>query len=201
MMSKHLWRSSRVLSRPYCSPMNQVSVYSSSSKFPGLQLLSRCINPLISCIHSLFKAASKDLKVIITPAGGLAHLSGMSVSMPALLVIGVTVNASSLRGMDSLLSIAQMTAVSSFCLLNYPAPRRLFTGRMSVGTISINNSANVAELGARILALDDSEVRLLSNQNLEKQTATVVENSKKMRWEGFDNYLIHYGKGWIAIHE
>lgn len=129
------------------------------------------------------------------------HLSGMTVSMPALLVLGVTLNATSLRGMDSLLTIAQMPAVSSFCLLSSPATRRLFTCRMSVGTIRINNSAKAAELGARILALDDAEVRLRSNQNLEKQTAAVVENSKKMKRGGFDKYLIHYGKGWSAIHE
>lgn len=72
---------------------------------------------------------------------------------------------------------------------------------MSVGTIRINNTTNAAELGARILALDDAEVRLRSNQNLEKQMATVVENSKKMKRGGFDNYLIYPGKGWSAIHE
>ncbi len=54
------------------------------------------------------EAAVRGLKVIIAGAGGAAHLPGMVAAMTALPVLGVPIEAGSLRGMDSLLSIVQM---------------------------------------------------------------------------------------------
>ena len=53
-------------------------------------------------------AKARGLKVIIAGAGGAAHLPGMTAAMTVLPVLGVPVETKSLKGLDSLLSIAQM---------------------------------------------------------------------------------------------
>jgi len=54
------------------------------------------------------EAEDRGLKVIIAGAGGAAHLPGMVASMTTLPVLGVPVQSRALKGLDSLLSIAQM---------------------------------------------------------------------------------------------
>ena len=58
--------------------------------------------------HFAETAASQGIKVIIAAAGGAAHLPGMIAAISRLPVIGVPVRASTLDGLDSLLSIVQM---------------------------------------------------------------------------------------------
>jgi len=53
-------------------------------------------------------AQGRGLKAIIAGAGGAAHLPGMTASMTVLPVLGVPVESRALKGLDSLLSIAQM---------------------------------------------------------------------------------------------
>jgi 5-(carboxyamino)imidazole ribonucleotide mutase len=53
-------------------------------------------------------AERRGLKLIIAGAGGAAHLPGMTASMTTLPVLGVPVESPALKGLDSLLSIAQM---------------------------------------------------------------------------------------------
>jgi 5-(carboxyamino)imidazole ribonucleotide mutase len=53
-------------------------------------------------------AESRGLKIIIAGAGGAAHLPGMVASLTTLPVLGVPVESKALKGLDSLLSIAQM---------------------------------------------------------------------------------------------
>ena len=55
-------------------------------------------------------AADRGLLVIVAGAGGAAHLPGMTAAKTHLPVLGVPVESKSLKGMDSLLSIAQMPA-------------------------------------------------------------------------------------------
>ena len=55
-------------------------------------------------------ARERGLKVIIAGAGGAAHLPGMTASMTELPVLGVPIESKALKGLDSLLSIAQMPA-------------------------------------------------------------------------------------------
>ncbi len=88
-------------------------------------------------------AASRGLKVIIAGAGGAAHLPGMLAAQTHLPVLGVPVESSMLRGVDSLLSIVQMPA------------------GIPVGTLAIGpaGAANAALLAVAILALDDAELR------------------------------------------
>jgi len=85
-------------------------------------------------------AAARGIAVIIAGAGGAAHLPGMTAAKTQLPVIGVPVRSSTLDGLDSLLSIAQMPA------------------GVPVATMAIGNATNAALFAARILALTDHEL-------------------------------------------
>ena len=83
------------------------------------------------------EAKGRGLKAIIAGAGGAAHLPGMLATKTQLPVIGVPVESKALKGLDSLLSIAQMPA------------------GVPVATMAIGGAANAALYAARILALTD----------------------------------------------
>lgn len=87
-------------------------------------------------------ARKRGLKVIIAGAGGAAHLPGMTASMTTLPVFGVPVESRALKGLDSLLSIAQMPA------------------GVPVGTLAIGEAGavNAALLAAAVLALSDAKL-------------------------------------------
>jgi 5-(carboxyamino)imidazole ribonucleotide mutase len=87
-------------------------------------------------------ARKRGLKVIIAGAGGAAHLPGMTASMTELPVLGVPIESRALKGLDSLLSIAQMPA------------------GVPVGTLAIGESGatNAGLLAAQILALHDARL-------------------------------------------
>jgi 5-(carboxyamino)imidazole ribonucleotide mutase len=88
-------------------------------------------------------AADRGLKVIIAGAGGAAHLPGMLAAQTHLPVLGVPVESSMLRGVDSLLSIVQMPA------------------GIPVGTLAIGpaGATNAALLAVAILALEDASLQ------------------------------------------
>jgi 5-(carboxyamino)imidazole ribonucleotide mutase len=86
-------------------------------------------------------AADRGLQVIITGAGGAAHLPGMVAALTPLPVIGVPVPLKYLDGMDSLLSIVQMPA------------------GVPVATVSIGGARNAGLLAVRILAASDRDLR------------------------------------------
>jgi len=106
-------------------------------------------------------AADRGLKLIIAGAGGAAHLPGMLASMTLLPVLGVPVQTSTLQGLDSLLSIVQMP------------------GGVPVGTMAIGSAGakNAALLAARILAVEDAELRQRLQDRTEATTADVLKNS------------------------
>lgn len=79
-------------------------------------------------------AASRGLQVLIAGAGGAAHLPGMVASLTTLPVIGVPVAINKLKGLDSLLSIAQM-------------PKGV-----PVACVAVDNAHNAGLLAVRILA-------------------------------------------------
>lgn len=87
------------------------------------------------------RAESRGLKVIIAGAGGAAHLPGMVASLTHLPVIGVPVTVGKLKGLDALLSIAQM-------------PKGV-----PVATMAVDNSANAGLLAVRILALGNARAK------------------------------------------
>ncbi len=84
-------------------------------------------------------AKARGLKVIVAGAGGAAHLPGMLASLTSLPVLGVPVESHALKGLESLLSIAQMP------------------GGVPVGTLAIGRAGavNAGLLAASILALSD----------------------------------------------
>jgi len=104
-------------------------------------------------------AAERDLEVIIAGAGGAAHLPGMVAACTALPVIGVPVNATSLRGLDALLSIVQM-------------PRGV-----PVATVAIDNAHNAGLLAARILGIKHRPVREAVEAFMRRQTQNVLDKA------------------------
>ncbi len=87
-------------------------------------------------------ARGRGLKVIVAGAGGAAHLPGMAAALTSLPVLGVPVESRTLKGLDSLLSIAQMP------------------GGIPVGTLAIGKAGaiNAGLLAAAILAIEDRAV-------------------------------------------
>jgi len=88
-------------------------------------------------------AEGRGIEVIIAGAGGAAHLPGMTASKTVLPVLGVPVESKALKGLDSLLSIAQMP------------------GGVPVGTLAIGKAGaiNAALLAAAILGGKHAEIR------------------------------------------
>lgn len=105
-------------------------------------------------------AAERGLKAIIAGAGGAAHLPGMAASMTRLPVLGVPVESKALKGMDSLLSIAQMPA------------------GVPVGTLAIGvaGAKNAALLGAAIIATHDDHIAARLDAWRQAQTDAVGED-------------------------
>lgn len=105
-------------------------------------------------------AARRGLEVVIAGAGGAAHLPGMSAAKTTLPVLGVPIESKALKGMDSLLSIAQMPA------------------GIPVGTLAIGKAGaiNAALLAAAILALKHPSIAEKLAEYRNDQTATVLQN-------------------------
>jgi phosphoribosylaminoimidazole carboxylase PurE protein len=88
-------------------------------------------------------AAGRGIRVIIAGAGAAAHLAGVIASQTPLPVIGVPVDATSLKGLDALLATVQM-------------PGGIPVAAMAVGKAGAKNAALLA---VRILALSDDRLR------------------------------------------
>ena len=115
-------------------------------------------------VHN-FVASAKErgIGVIIAAAGAAAHLPGVVASFTTLPVIGVPINATSLGGLDALLSIVQMPS------------------GIPVGTMAINGAKNAAIFAAQILAAADAEIakkltehRQQMAEEVEKKAANVT---------------------------
>jgi 5-(carboxyamino)imidazole ribonucleotide mutase len=108
------------------------------------------------------EAESRGLKAIIAGAGGAAHLPGMVASMTTLPVLGVPVESRALKGLDSLLSIAQMP------------------GGVPVATFAIGEAGakNAALHAAAILGLIDAGVKKRLDAWRAKQTKSVAKSPK-----------------------
>jgi len=103
-------------------------------------------------------AESRGIEVIIAGAGGAAHLPGMCASQTVLPVLGVPVESRALKGLDSLLSIAQMPA------------------GVPVGTLAIGEAGakNAALLAVSILANSRPELRKRLHAFRASQTKKVL---------------------------
>ncbi|MCH8071440.1 MAG: 5-(carboxyamino)imidazole ribonucleotide mutase [Proteobacteria bacterium] len=105
-------------------------------------------------------AIDRGLQVIIAGAGGAAHLPGMTAAKTRLPVLGVPVESKALKGMDSLLSIAQM-------------PAGVPVGSMAIGKAG---AINAALLAAAILATHDNDLAAALDAYRKNQTDTVLAN-------------------------
>ncbi len=108
-------------------------------------------------------AKGRGLRVIIAGAGGAAHLPGMVASMTPMPVLGVPVATKALKGLDSLLSIAQMP------------------GGVPVGTLAIGpaGAINAALLAAAILALGDAKLAARLDAWRQRLTAAVPKRPSR----------------------
>ena len=109
------------------------------------------------------QAENNSIQVIIAGAGGAAHLPGMVASHSNLPVIGVPIQSSALKGMDSLLSIVQMP------------------GGVPVATMSIGKAGaiNASIYAAKILSLSNNNINSMLKKWLSNQTNKVPETPYK----------------------
>ena len=107
-------------------------------------------------------AIKNNIGVIIAGAGGSAHLPGMISSLTSIPVLGVPIESKKLKGLDSLLSIAQM-------------PKGIPVGTLAIGE---DGAINAALLATAIIANNDPIVKKrLDNWRL-KQTKSVKKKPK-----------------------
>ena len=100
-------------------------------------------------------AEKKGFGVIIAGAGGAAHLAGMVASLTTLPVLGVPIETKKLKGLDSLLSMAQM-------------PKGV-----PIGCLAIEGAFNAGLLAASIISNTNSKVRKKLEIWRSKQTKSV----------------------------
>ena len=84
-----------------------------------------------------------NIGVIIAGAGGSAHLPGMIAALTSLPVLGVPIESKKLKGLDSLLSIAQM-------------PKGIPVGTLAIGE---DGAINAALLAASVLANSNKTIK------------------------------------------
>lgn len=113
------------------------------------------------------------LKVIIAGAGCAAHLAGVLAANTILPVIGVPINASSLNGMDALLSTVQM-------------PPGIPVSTMAIGKAGAKNAALQA---TRILAIGDGQIALRLQNNLLTYSINMKEAVLKEKQRVIDEYM------------
>ena len=105
------------------------------------------------------KAKQNNFAVIIAGAGGSAHLPGMIAALTSVPVLGVPIESKKLKGLDSLLSIAQM-------------PKGIPVGALAIGK---DGAINAALLAASIIANNNSIV----SKKLEKWRTSQTKSVKK----------------------
>jgi len=107
-------------------------------------------------------AEKNNISVIIAGAGGSAHLPGMIAALTSLPVLGVPIESKKLRGIDSLLSIAQM-------------PKGIPVGTLAIGD---DGAINAALLAASIIATNNKKVKKNLNNWRNNQSRTIKKKPK-----------------------
>ena len=108
------------------------------------------------------KAKKNNIGVIIAGAGGSAHLPGMISALTLVPVLGVPIESKKLKGLDSLLSIAQM-------------PKGIPVGTLAIGE---DGAINAALLAAAIIANSDPSIQKKLKNWRVKQTKSVKKTPK-----------------------
>tara|TARA_B100000686_G_scaffold321405_1_gene374043 strand:+ start:5472 stop:5966 length:495 start_codon:yes stop_codon:yes gene_type:complete len=107
-------------------------------------------------------AEKRNISVIIAGAGGSAHLPGMMAALTSIPVIGVPIESKKLKGIDSLLSIAQM-------------PKGIPVGTVAIGK---NGAINAGLFAASIISNFDNKIKNNLNKWRTKQTKSVKNKPK-----------------------
>ena len=107
-------------------------------------------------------AEKNNISVIIAGAGGAAHLPGMVAAITRIPVIGVPIESKKLKGLDSLLSIAQM-------------PKGIPVGTVAIGK---NGAINAALFAASIISNFDKNIKKNLESLRSKQTKSVKKKPK-----------------------
>tara|TARA_B100000029_G_scaffold489491_1_gene547292 strand:+ start:827 stop:1321 length:495 start_codon:yes stop_codon:yes gene_type:complete len=107
-------------------------------------------------------AEKNNISVIIAGAGGSAHLPGMLAALTRIPVIGVPIESKKLKGLDSLLSIAQM-------------PKGVPVGTVAIGK---DGAINAALFAAAIISVSDLKIRKNLNIWRNKQSYSVKKKPR-----------------------
>ena len=107
-------------------------------------------------------ATKNNIGVIIAGAGGSAHLPGMISALTTIPVLGVPIESKKLKGLDSLLSIAQM-------------PKGIPVGSLAIGE---DGAINAGLLAASIIANNNPTVKKRLNNWRYSQTKSVKKKPK-----------------------
>ena len=108
------------------------------------------------------KAEKNNIGVIIAGAGGSAHLPGMISALTSVPVLGVPIESKKLKGLDSLLSIAQM-------------PKGIPVGTLAIGE---DGAINAGLLAASIIANNNNKIKKKLDYWRKSQTRSVKKNPK-----------------------
>ena len=108
------------------------------------------------------KAEQNNIGVIIAGAGGSAHLPGMISALTSLPVLGVPIESKKLKGLDSILSIAQM-------------PKGIPVGTLAIGE---DGAINAALLATSIIANQNASIKRKLINWRSSQTKSVKKNPK-----------------------
>jgi 5-(carboxyamino)imidazole ribonucleotide mutase len=107
-------------------------------------------------------AEKNNISVIIAGAGGSAHLPGMVAAITKIPVIGVPIESKKLKGLDSLLSIAQM-------------PKGIPVGTVAIGK---DGAINAGLFAASIISIFDKKIKINLENWRDKQTKSVKKKPK-----------------------
>ena len=110
-------------------------------------------------------AAKRGVKIMIVGAGAAAHLAGVIASQSLLPVIGVPIDATSLRGLDALLATVQM-------------PGGIPVATMAIGKAGAKNAALFA---VRILALEDTGLQKKLQSYIRKMASDVERKHENLK--------------------
>lgn len=116
-------------------------------------------------MYDFAAGAAEKYSLIIAGAGGAAHLPGMVASLTTLPVIGVPITVGKLKGLDALLSIAQM-------------PKGV-----PVATVAVDNAANAGLIAARILSIENERLRTRLEKHQAAQRTKVRKMNQNIRRE------------------
>ena len=107
-------------------------------------------------------AEKRNIGVIVAGAGGSAHLPGMISAITSIPVLGIPIESKKLKGLDSLLSIAQM-------------PKGIPVGTLAIGK---DGAINAGLLAASIIANNDNSIKKKLKKWRLSQTKAVKKNPK-----------------------